>query len=527
MEAIEEASSSSSESSTSSRSTSKAQSRAAVSDQSGDITTGSTTKTSFLSVSSSSSPSSSSSSNLLLLSVANLEDRSLPNSKESNYQSHVRGHHPTCDNKYPSEQVGGGGISDFDVKPEQCCLTLNPSEPSSLTSNSSSTSSTYSSSSEGERELNLNQRKASQLRMAQIMDSASSSTSSPSTSMANNNVQENDKGVSSPMSGGHLEVELKSAKDTIKLKDLEIAKLSRIRQDVESELEDLTASLFEEAHKMVRDANVKQASAEKVAAEAHMKIEGLETEVAALKTLVLTSTPSQPNKHLHPQLDPKRSKKKSKVDLGTISPPSSAPSSKSNSLNRGCQLESGSYNCSGSTSSNSISLGGGDHDDDVDGGHTHQPMKLIDPILRKEFISWKKTPTLETTHPFMERIYQEDIHLCLAFVNRDLSKQVLAAIQANTVCLDPVKDFSNVPRDCALLQSPVLCKYVLKLNLGHEEDHFISQLARNRIASVCDCINYLRYIVQGLVKSHVNDVYWEVMHLRGKMALARLGFSPD
>lgn len=516
MEAIDEAISSS-ESSTSSRSTSKVHSEgaAAVSDQSGDIaiTTGSNTK----------NPS-----HLLLLSVANLEETSstLPNSWESNYQTtnlrhDVRGHQ-TSDNKRTSNEQVVGGISDFDVKPEQCCLTLNQSGPSSLTSNSSSSSSTTtnSSSSEGERELNHNQRKASKLRMAQI-DSAASPTSPPPTSVANNNVQEKSHVP------GNLESELKSAKDTIKLKDLEISKLSRIRQDVESELEDLTASLFEEAHKMVRDANVKQASAEKIAAEAHMKIEGLETEVAALKTLVLTSTPSQPNKHLHPQLDPKRSKKKSKVDLGTISPPSSAPSSKSNSLNRGCQLESGSYNCSGSTSSNSISLGGGDHEDDVDGGHTHQPMKLIDPILRKEFISWKKAPTLDTTHPFMERIYQEDIHLCLAFLNRDLSKQVLEAIQANTVCLDPVKDFSNVPRDCALLQSPVLCKYVLKLNLGHEEDHFISQLARNRIASVCDCINYLRYIVQGLVKSHVNDVYWEVMHLRGKMALARLGFSPD
>ena len=46
----------------------------------------------------------------------------------------------------------------------------------------------------------------------------------------------------------------------------------------------------------------RQVSAEKVSVEANMKIEGLETEVAALKTLVLTSTPSQPNKHLHPQV---------------------------------------------------------------------------------------------------------------------------------------------------------------------------------------------------------------------------------
>lgn len=83
-----------------------------------------------------------------------------------------------------------------------------------------------------------------------------------------------------------------------------------LRDDVEHELEDLTASLFEEAHKMVRDANVKQASAEKGLVEANMKIDGLETEVSALKTLVLTSTPSQPNRHLHPQIDLKNKERK-------------------------------------------------------------------------------------------------------------------------------------------------------------------------------------------------------------------------
>lgn len=37
------------------------------------------------------------------------------------------------------------------------------------------------------------------------------------------------------------------------------------------------------------------------------KVDGLQTEVAALKALVITSTPSKPNRHLHPQLDRKRS----------------------------------------------------------------------------------------------------------------------------------------------------------------------------------------------------------------------------
>jgi Rab-3A-interacting protein len=53
---------------------------------------------------------------------------------------------------------------------------------------------------------------------------------------------------------------------------------------------------------MVREANVAQAQAEKALKESQMKVEVLQAEVAALKTLVITSTPSRPNPHLHPQL---------------------------------------------------------------------------------------------------------------------------------------------------------------------------------------------------------------------------------
>merc|ERR1712106_347147 len=101
---------------------------------------------------------------------------------------------------------------------------------------------------------------------------------------------------------GRLQEELTQAQSELKLKEEQVTKLSRIRDDVERELEDLTASLFQEAHKMVQEANVKRAQAEKALAESEMKVDGLQTEVSALKTLVITSTPSQPNKHLHPQL---------------------------------------------------------------------------------------------------------------------------------------------------------------------------------------------------------------------------------
>lgn len=52
---------------------------------------------------------------------------------------------------------------------------------------------------------------------------------------------------------------------------------------------------------MVREANSKQAAAEKALQESRMQVDVLTGEVEALKTLVLTSTPSKPNLHLHAQ----------------------------------------------------------------------------------------------------------------------------------------------------------------------------------------------------------------------------------
>lgn len=355
------------------------------------------------------------------------------------------------------------------------------------------------------------------------------SSSSSSLTPDNNNVRRPSKcshsgeGVCEEVA--KLEGALASLQDKLHLKDEEIARLSRIRDDVEAELEDLTASLFEEAHKMVRDANVKQASAEKVAAEANMKVEGLETEVAALKTLVLTSTPSQPNKHLHPQLSDSKKKGSSGKKSGGKNLNGSSDSVASTSSGRaanGCGLVpngsphlgvGGHHSRDGSFSldeaeaatpsespnvslNGSVCSGGAQHDE-------QSCLKSIDPTLRKDFLSWRKTPTLDRrSSPFLERVYREDVDLCLSFPNRALAERVSAAIHANALCLTPVKDFSKVPRDCALLQAPVLCRYTLRLldHQGTEADeeaiHHISQLSRNRLTSACDLLTYLRYVHQ-------------------------------
>ena len=44
--------------------------------------------------------------------------------------------------------------------------------------------------------------------------------------------------------------------------------------------------------------------------------------------------------------------------------------------------------------------------------------KLIDPGLRKDFLAWKKEPSFERgTSDFLERLYREDIDLCLVSID--------------------------------------------------------------------------------------------------------------
>lgn len=99
-----------------------------------------------------------------------------------------------------------------------------------------------------------------------------------------------------------LKDELIEARKLVKEKDDMIFKLNDIRDRLESEIRELSACLFEQAYAMVNAAKDETAQSNKLLNEANGKIDVLEAEVKALKALVLTSTPSEPNKHLHPQL---------------------------------------------------------------------------------------------------------------------------------------------------------------------------------------------------------------------------------
>nr|XP_025735059.1 guanine nucleotide exchange factor for Rab-3A isoform X2 [Callorhinus ursinus] len=291
----------------------------------------------------------------------------------------------------------------------------------------------------------------------------------------------------------------------LKLKDEECERLSKVREQLERELEELTASLFEEAHKMVREANMKQAASEKQLKEARGKIDMLQAEVSALKTLVLTSTPASPNRELHPQL---------------LSPTKAGP--------RKGHLR---HKSTSSTLCPAVCPAA---------GHTLTPDKEgkeVDTTLFAEFQAWRESPTLDKTCPFLERVYREDVGPCLDFTMQELSALVRAAVEDNTLTIEPVASQSlptvkvatvecGSTNTCALSGLARACHH--RIRLGDSESHYyISPSSRARITAVCNFFTYIRYIQQGLVRQEAEPMFWEITRLRKEMSLAKLGFFPQ
>ncbi|XP_031420736.1 guanine nucleotide exchange factor for Rab-3A isoform X4 [Clupea harengus] len=305
--------------------------------------------------------------------------------------------------------------------------------------------------------------------------------------------------------GEFLREQLDAAQKELKLKGEECERLSHVREQLELELEELTASLFEEAHKMVREANVKQAASEKQLKEAQGKIDVLQAEVTALKTLVLTSTPSSPNRQLHPQLQ-------SPGTRGALRGHTRNKSTSSALTLPHSQTEPG----------------------PTDTQAANKEDKELDSVLFAEFLSWREAPSLNRSSAFMGRVYREDIGPCLSFTRTELSQSVQGAVESNSLTIEPaamtalplVKASAiecGGPKKCALSGMSRPCRHRIKLG-DKESYYYISPSSRARITAVCNFFTYIRYIQQGLVRQEVEQMFWEVMRLRREMTVAKLGF---
>ncbi|XP_067110458.1 rab-3A-interacting protein isoform X3 [Osmerus mordax] len=282
-----------------------------------------------------------------------------------------------------------------------------------------------------------------------------------------------------------------------------------VREKGNERLKDELAKAQREAHKMVREANVKQATAEKQLKEALGKIDVLQAEVLALKTLVLSSSPTSPCQDLPP---------------GT-----KTPFKKGHGRNK-----STSSAMLGSQAELSVT----------------QPIvrdcREVDSLLFSEFKAWKEEPSVQRSCSFLERVYREDIHPCLTFSKSELGSAILEAVERNTLSVEPV-GFQPLPvvkasavecggpngrraevvTKCALSGQTKTCKHRIKFG-DSSNYYYVSPYCRYRITSVCNFFTYIRYIQQGLVKQQdAEQMFWEVMQLRREMSFAKLGYYKD
>uniref|UniRef100_A0AC35U8H5 Sec2p domain-containing protein n=1 Tax=Rhabditophanes sp. KR3021 TaxID=114890 RepID=A0AC35U8H5_9BILA len=272
-----------------------------------------------------------------------------------------------------------------------------------------------------------------------------------------------------------LEAELANLHNVLKEKQNKCNQLEELQKNVDSEVQELTEQLFQEAYRMVNSAEEKRMQAEILLEQSQLKVLTLNNEVEALKSIIKTIQ------------DSKASKMRQKDSLPTSS---STPSLSS---------------CPNFDSDSHI-------------------LHIIDPTIHHAFIQWRQNMCLDTNSTFLKTIITEDVNPCLSFANSKISIKIYAAIISNVMDMEACSDENGLLRKCALINVEMPCPF--KLRLSPEQDWmYISILARNRIAAVCDFFTYLRYLIKGIVKSSVTSVYKEIIHLRKNMMMARLGLQ--
>ncbi|KFD57107.1 hypothetical protein M514_01992 [Trichuris suis] len=311
-----------------------------------------------------------------------------------------------------------------------------------------------------------------------------------------------------------LQVQLLSARQELSAYYEKCAKLKKMQDSVDGEIHELTASLFQvlqscftllenlhhfkEAYRIAKEAHDKRVYAERLLHEANGKVDMLQAEVKALKVLEFSSTNSFKSVRSY---SPVKLFRKLSLSEGKRSSSFSFLSHRRN-LSDGTTTKATGY------------------DDD---SLSFADCVEIDPICHCEFASWRETYDITNTeHPFLKRIFVEDVQPCLTFSNVELASKVRQSILSNTILLEKLCCDRPQTKICSLSQVPRMCNYRMKTS-NSDDWYLVSSFCRNRIAAVCDLFTYLRYLSQGLLRHGIYDSYVEVVKLRRNIALARLG----
>eukprot|EP00037_Helgoeca_nana_P015132 m.141744 g.141744 ORF g.141744 m.141744 type:complete len:420 (-) comp22879_c0_seq2:116-1375(-) len=272
-----------------------------------------------------------------------------------------------------------------------------------------------------------------------------------------------------------MEKDLREAQDTLRQKLEEVDDMEKYKTQMEQEMADLQMTLFEEAHEMVRSEKVARHKDNCLLREAQDRSDLLTEEVKALKALVADHVV------------------KGDAVLDSAASPPTSP----------VEVEKGN----------------------------------VDSVLFNEFMKWHLNPSLDDGTDYMKRVLSEDITPCLRFHpgTMKISSAILKTLVDNALIIEAIPPGSEAVNSCRLSKAKRACTYRVKVRKkkieGSDEENFewihVCTPTRDRIIAVANFYTYARYIVQGLVKSKITDVYWKLVELRMQINKARLGMSID
>lgn len=258
---------------------------------------------------------------------------------------------------------------------------------------------------------------------------------------------------------------------------------------------------------MVDEAKGEKLSAEKRLADASGRIEALQTEVLALKSLlqspVKIETPAHKTKQKSPFRKSLHFSKKGKEDKNATLPQSSSDMAlplvapfaviEHKSTPRGASIQHG------------------------------EPL----PAEFEQFKHWVENINLSRDNPYMSKILDMDIKPCLSFANQELSERVLDSVERNSLLIEFIPSSAQTVSECALTGPCDKDKHCThQITVGDsKQTYFISQPCRDRIVAVCEFYVYTRHIEKKIVRLDANTLYWQISRLRALMSLARLSLQ--
>jgi len=273
-----------------------------------------------------------------------------------------------------------------------------------------------------------------------------------------------------------LEKQLRLAGDQLASKSEEVSTLQEHKSTLEREMDDLTVTLFEEAHEMVRVEKEARHKDHVLLKETQDQTEVLMAELKALKELVAHM---RKNNGKDPAYIAKGKGGKAPAPRPEVPQP--------------------------------------------------EKQRQYDSNLFTELLKWHTSPSLSAGSDFIKRVTREDVEPCIAFHPKtaELSAKLLAVVKAGELVLEEKKD-ATTGDVCALSLAKRSCPHRIRFvaSEGAAPEYLsITQLVRNRLIALAELYRYLGYITKGLVKAPIDVVYWKVIKLRSDVSRTRLGLG--